>query len=350
MNTKTIAVEVDDIAKECANALDFAFDGSTEFEVPSFSLPENFGIGLIVGPSGTGKSSILGTIGREQEIGWPADRAVCSSFASSSDAMERLGAVGLNSVPAWLRPYHVLSTGEKFRADMARRLCDGAVIDEFTSVVDRAVAKSCAFSIQRYVRNKGLRGLVFATCHYDVIDWLMPDWVFDTATGALSHRGSERPRPPIELEVLPCSSTAWAYFRHHHYLSADCNKGARCWIATWDGVAVGFAAVLAFPRKGLTNAWRGHRTVILPEFQGLGLGVRLSDCIGQMIAADGGRYFSKTASRRMGEYRNHSPLWRPTTRNMMARPDYKAGRKGKGPKNKLDHAARVCYSHEFTGE
>ena len=48
--------------------------------------------------------------------------------------------VGLGDVPTWLRPYRVLSTGQQFRANLARVLCEAparVVIDEFTSVVDR---------------------------------------------------------------------------------------------------------------------------------------------------------------------------------------------------------------------
>ena len=69
----------------------------------------------------------------------------------ANEAIDKLTAVGLNSVPSWVRPYEVLSTGEKFRADLSRRLKDNAVIDEFTSVVDRNVAKSCCVSISKYI-------------------------------------------------------------------------------------------------------------------------------------------------------------------------------------------------------
>lgn len=347
---KVLRTEVvqDAITAECANAFDYAFDGATEFVIPALDIPAGFALGLIVGPSGSGKTSLLSQVGQPQQIEWAQDKAICSAFASATEAKERFGAVGLNSVPVWMKPYHVLSCGEQFRADLAARLEDGAVIDEFTSVVDRAVAKSCAHSVQRYIRAKGLRGVVFASCHYDIIDWLQPDWIFDTASGALSARGSER-RQEIRLEVLPVSPQLWPRFRDHHYLSGDINRSARCWVAEWEGVPVGFAAILAFPRAGLVNGWRGHRTVILPEFQGLGLGVRLSDAVGAIVTADGGRYFSKTASARMGEYRNKSPLWKPTTRNGQARPDYKAGRSTKEGKHKMRHAARVCYSHEFIG-
>jgi GNAT superfamily N-acetyltransferase len=80
-------------------------------------------------------------------------------------------------------------------------------------------------------------------------------------------------------------------------------------------------SIIAFPSGSLKNAWREHRTVVLPEFQGLGIGVRMSDAAGEIVIAGGGIFFSKTASMRMGEYRNSSSLWKPTSKNQKARPD-----------------------------
>jgi len=60
----------------------------------------------------------------------------------SQVAYQKLSAVGLNSVPSWCRPYHVLSNGEQFRARMAAMLNSDTSFDEFTSVVDRTIAKS----------------------------------------------------------------------------------------------------------------------------------------------------------------------------------------------------------------
>jgi len=341
-------VEQDHITADLSNAFDFEFDGVTEFEPPKFSLPADFSIGLIVGPSGSGKTTILNRIGRSEEPLWNAGQAICSHFGSADEAREKLAAVGLNSVPVWMKPHHVLSNGERFRADLARRLQDGALIDEFTSVVDRAVAKSCAYAVQRHIRKAGLKRIVFATCHYDVAEWLMPDWVFDSATGRMTGRGSER-RPEIELELLPAVPDVWALFRHHHYLSGDINKAARCWVASWEGVPVGFAAVLAFPCGTVKNAWREHRAVVLPEFQGLGMGVRISDAVGEIVLAEGGRYFSKTANPRMGAYRNASENWKPTSKNMKSRPDYASGRETKEKNYKGRHINRVCFSHEYVG-
>ena len=349
MTTLQSQVQMDEITSECAKTFDFEFDGKSTFNVPSLNAPDDFSIGLIVGPSGSGKSTLLKQFGVESSFEWAHDKSICSHFQSSDDAIARLGAVGLNSVPVWVKPYHVLSTGEKFRADLARRLDNGAVIDEFTSVVDRNVAKSCSYATARHIRKDGLKNIVFATCHYDILEWLQPDWVFDTTVGVLSTRGVER-RPTIKLELIPSTVGAWALFSKHHYLTGNINRSARCWVVEWEGTAIGFAAVIPLPSGTLKGAWRGHRTVVLPEFQGLGLGVRISDAMGTMILAEGGRYFSKSSSSRLGEYRNSSKLWKPTSKNQKIRGDSKSEKKWTNQNYRMAHAQRMCYSHEFIGK
>ncbi len=350
-------VKLDDITREISRSFDYEFDGQTEFTPPTISaidrtsvIGEEWSIGLIVGPSGSGKSTMLKEFGNEEQIQWEGDKAVCSHFKDTEDAQERLCAVGFNTIPAWMRPFHLLSNGEQFRANLARRLQDNAVIDEFTSVVDRNVAKSCSLATRRYIDQKGLKNITFATCHYDIVEWLQPDWVFDTATGSVTTRGSLQ-RPEISVEVIPCNVKAWELFRNHHYLSGDINKGSRCFLAVWNDVPVGFGAVIALPSGTLKNAWRGHRTVILPDFQGMGIGVRLSDCIGEIMMSEGKRYFSKTAHPRLGEYRQSSLKWRGTSHNLSDRKDYMTNRSDTKYSNalKTKHKDRLCYAHEYIG-
>jgi ABC-type glutathione transport system ATPase component len=153
-------------------------------------------LGLIVGPSGSGKS----TMAREFFPGarvppsndeWPVDSSILDGFPkgmSVKEIVRLLTAVGLGSPPSWLRPYSTLSTGEAFRASVARSLADDGlvVVDEFTSTVDRTVAKIASHAVQKAVRQRG-RQLVAVTCHYDVIEWLQPDWVYDTAEQRAGH-------------------------------------------------------------------------------------------------------------------------------------------------------------------
>jgi GNAT superfamily N-acetyltransferase/ABC-type ATPase involved in cell division len=344
-------IEIDEIAASVASAFDFPFNGVTTFTPPAFRLPcEPFGVGLIVGPSGSGKSTILRGIGTEECVEWMPAKCIASHFQTADEAAEKLAAVGLSSIPAWLRPRHLVSTGEGFRADLARRVRDGAVIDEFTSVVDRTVAKACSVALRRYVDRRGVRGLVLATCHYDVIEWLQPDWVFDTATGVLTPRGALPVRPKIIVEIERCAPSLWRRFADHHYLDGRINASARCWAASWGDTLIGFASAIAFPNGNIRNGWRGHRTVVLPDYQGLGIGVRLSDAVGSIMVAEGARYFSKTAHPRMGGYRDASPLWRATSKNGKARADYKEGRATKEDGHKMKHAHRTCWSHEYIGE
>jgi GNAT superfamily N-acetyltransferase len=353
----TCRVTPDGITDELSAAYDYTFDGASSFTPPDLyvdSVPDQFSVGLIVGPSGSGKSTLLAQFGKQVNVSWDAHRAVCSHFESAEDARERLGAVGLNSIPSWMRPYHVLSTGEKFRADLARSLKHGVVIDEFTSVVDRAVAASCSNALRRYIDFKKLERVVLASCHYDIIEWLRPDWWYDTATHKMTN-GRRLRRPEIALEVVPCEWQAWSMFSAHHYLSADINRGARCWLAVWNDRPVGFAATLALPNGSIDNGWREHRIVILPEFQGLGLGTRLSDAVARMHVDQGLRYFAKTAHSVMGKYRDASPDWRPTSKNHSARMDYLSdgpdgpSRPGTGKvSNIIKHAQRACYCHEYT--
>lgn len=147
------------------------------------TLPTNFKIGLIVGNSGSGKSNLLKQFGEEEIPIWDKNKAIISHFSDPNDSINKLMAVGLNTIPSWYKPYHVLSTGEKFRADLARKIKNNAVIDEFTSVIDRNIAKASSVALNRYIKTNDINNIVLATCHHDIIEWLEPDWVINTDDG-----------------------------------------------------------------------------------------------------------------------------------------------------------------------
>ena len=135
-------------------------------------------------------------------------------------------------------------------------------------------------------------------------------------------------------------------FKDHHYLSSDINKASRCYVGVWDGEVIAFNAGLALPNGNMKNAWRGHRTVILPDYQGMGIGVRFSDAIGQIYLEQGLRYFSRTAHPRMILYRENSNLWKPTSKHKKLRTDI-------NHKNIFNNYyadnKRLCGSFEYIG-
>jgi ABC-type ATPase involved in cell division len=314
---------------------------------------------LIVGPSGSGKSLLLKEFGEEETLRWDADKAIVSHFESPEVALNKLMAVGLNTIPSWCKPFHVLSNGEQFRASLARKIKDNAVIDEFTSVVDRNVAKAASNALKKYIVRNGIKNVVLASCHQDIVEWLCPDWYFDASTGLL-HDGRLLRRPKINIRIYPSKRSVWGMFAKHHYLSEKLNPTCRAYLATADfgdgEVPVGFVSSLTFPSGHFKNAYREHRTVVLPDFQGLGIGPRISDAVADIHLQQGKKYFSRTAHPRFGAYRDSSTLWKKTSKYRKLRDDIAKRKKVDGggewskSKNYSFDDSRVCYSHEYIGE
>lgn len=276
-------------------------------------------IGVIVGPSGSGKTTIAGELFKDAYIhegfDWPKDKSVLDGFPESVEGKsvtEALSSVGFSSPPHWLKSWHVLSNGQKFRAELARVLSHDAetvVFDEFTSVIDRDVAKVCCAAVSKVLRRRQRPRLVALSCHYDILDWLQPDWVYDVGTGRFESRSLQR-RPAINLEIHKADPSAWSLFRGHHYLTADINKACRCFVATWDGRPVAFTAYLHFPHPKSRNLKRIHRTVVLPDFQGVGIGNALTEWLGTYLRGRGYRVTSVTSHPAMIAHRHRSRKWK----------------------------------------
>lgn len=255
----------------------------------------NWKIGVIVGPSGSGKTSmgrqVFGAEAFYEPRGWPDDKPIIDAIAPKGDfnaVTAALSAVGLGDVPAWLRPYPVLSNGEKFRADLAKIIADEpakVVVDEFTSVVDRQIAKFGALAFQKAWRRTAGQA-VLLSCHYDVIDWLEPDWVYDTAKGEFA-RGSLWRRPKFDLEVWQTDGRYWHLFEPHHYLKLPRMVAATYYVGVVDGELVCHLGVA--PRLEM-SAMRACRLVVMPEWQGAGVGLRFLNWVCQHQVTGGSRY------------------------------------------------------------
>jgi len=324
-----------------------------EVELP---LPAGWHVGLIVGPSGCGKSTIArelwpGHLAREWP--WSADRSVVDDFPADlgiKDITALLCSVGFSSPPSWLKPFGVLSNGEQFRVTMARTLAEQpelAVVDEFTSVVDRDVAKVAAAAVAKAVRRRGQQ-FVAVTCHYDVAEWLEPDWVYQPHAGEFV-AGRLLRRPTVGLEVCRVCPEAWGLFQAHHYLDTRLSRSAQCFAAFWGGRPVAFTGVVHMPGKGRSRGgWREHRTVCLPDFQGVGIGNALSEYVASLYAAKGKPYYSVTSNPGMIWHRARSPLW-----FMHRKPQRTSPHKGRHPNfrklNKTIAAARLVAGFRYVG-
>lgn len=277
-------------------------------------------IGVIVGPSGSGKTSLGNAVWPEQKItdlyaGWPADAPLIDAIAPDGDFNQVTGAlasVGLGDVPAWLRPFKVLSNGEQFRAGLARLLCERperVVIDEFSSVVDRQVATIGAGAFAKSWR-KGSGQLVLLSCHYDILEYVQPDWVYDTREARLSRDCLRRPQ--IELEIYKISGRGWKYFKPHYYLDLPHPVAAEYFVGVVNGEAVAHIAVAPmFTAK----AYRATRLVVMPEWQGAGVGMAFLNAVCQLHLEGKGRCgkgfgtFFHTSHPQLCAALRANPLW-----------------------------------------
>jgi hypothetical protein len=282
----------------------------------------DWNIGLVAGPSGSGKTTLARELfGHDlvTSFDWPLDRAIVDAFDDSLGIRQItsiLSAVGFSSPPGWLRPFRCLSTGEQFRANLARAIArfevDPAalvVFDEFTSVVDRTSACIASAAVAKAVRL--LHGRFIAVgCHDDVEQWLQPDWIYRTDSSQFHWRIVRR-RPAIALAIRRCHRRAWDAFRRHHYLSGSIHPSAMCFLGEVDDRPSSICAVIPLPHPKRPG-WREHRLVCLPDFQGVGIGNATSEFVASLFAATGRPYRSVTSAPAMIRHRARSPNWRMT--------------------------------------
>lgn len=319
-------VKSDKYTEYIQEVFDFSVADTSTVEIP-FNLPLDslgaWNIGVICGASGSGKTQILNRLGGCVSAEFDNTKSVISNFdnLSPANAAELLCAMGLSSVPTWVRPYNTLSNGEQYRAQLAWIIAHSKSdeiikMDEYTSVVDRNVAKSMSYALQKYIKRENKR-IILATCHYDIMEWLQPDWVYDLNKGGVLERGDylRQGRPSIPIRICRTEPDTWRIFAKHHYITADMNKGAASYCFSWDDKTVGFCGVLANPYNGSVNTWRISRLVVLPDFQGVGIGRHIAEIIGGIYKSIGGKIYIKTVNPRLGEYFTRSPIWTPTAFN-----------------------------------
>lgn len=256
-------------------------------------------VGVVVGPSGTGKTSIgrvvLGEDALHTGFDWPHDAPIIDAIDPGGDydaVTAALSAVGLGTVPSWLRPYQVLSNGEQFRAELARIVAEQperVVIDEFTSVVDRQIAQIGALAFQKSWRRTTGKA-VLLSCHYDVLDWLEPDWIFDTATLTFERAKPGRRlrrRPPIELDIRQVDGNWWPHFEPHHYLKLPRMVACRYFVGFVNDEPVAHLGIT--PRLEVGGV-RACRMVIMPEWQGAGVGLKFLNWLMENEVTGGGQF------------------------------------------------------------
>ena len=84
-------------------------------------------------------------------------------------------------------------------------------------------------------------------------------------------------------------------FSKYHYLSSSHNNAANVFICMVNDEIAGFISVLHFPHPLLKNMKKVHRLVVLPDYQGLGIGGRILNEIAKIYNKDKYRFSIATS-------------------------------------------------------
>lgn len=315
--------------KRAADSLDIDVDKKAIHRLAvNADLETPYNIGLILGASGSGKTSLAKTIFGQDCFKTILDetKPIIEQFPETYDyetCAKILAGVGLTQVPCWIRPVYTLSNGQKARAEAALMMCrdDLTIIDEWTSVVDRTVAKVMSHCIQKHARAESKR-IILLSCHYDVVDWLNPDWVIDCNKQTYTDRRllwRENQRAErLQFTIRETDKSSWRYFSKYHYLSDKLPGGLCRYFGLFHGQdQIGFICYANYVpfrqeqklrrEKMLMHA---NRIVVHPDYAGIGLGILMTNETARYMASQNFRVMCKFSSVPVYKAMNKSPFWR----------------------------------------
>lgn len=111
-----------------------------------------------------------------------------------------------------------------------------------------------------------------------------------------------------------------------------------------DGVLGGFCSVITFPHPFLKRCKREHRTVVLPDFQGIGIATAMTDAIAEMYKQKGYSFITTTSNPVLIYKRCKSHKWIATTKKSRK----KAGKSLQRTNN--TSCNRLTVSFKYVGE
>jgi len=297
MITKTIDIKLQSEiftnfrCQVAANSLDIdvAKKSIHHLHIDNVNIPDKWNVGLVYGSSGSGKTTMIKQLFGDEifKSVLNDEEPIINQFPetfSYEECASILNGNGLNSVPCWIRPVKTLSNGQRARAEAALLMTQSdniICIDEWTSVVDRTVAKAMSVCISKFAK-KHNKKIILLSCHYDILEWLNPDWMIDCNKQCFElPKGADfffTEREKLKFTIKEIGRESWKYFSKYHYLSERLPGGKIYLYGLFcEENQIGFQCFANYTphRKGTKIIFHSNRTVVHPDYNGLGLGIKL---------------------------------------------------------------------------
>lgn len=144
---------------------------------------------------------------------------------------------------------------------------------------------------RRHYKKRGGAGgggkIILLSCHYDIIEWLQPDWCYDMNEARFFERDRLRQRPPIKVEIYKVAGSVFQrLFKKHYYLDLPAPVAAEYFVGVVDGEPVCHVAVCP---NFQSRHYRATRLVTMPEWQGAGIATKFLAEVCQMHLDGEGR-------------------------------------------------------------
>ena len=301
---------VSDRIYEISDAFGIGVDSKIEHVICNNLEISDFNVLYITGMSGSGKSSLLKRMVEQYSFIEPkidefSNKPIVDCIGKNTeDALYYLNVCGLGEAFLYIKPYKLLSEGQKYRFKIAKIIesnQDFWFIDEFCSFLDRDTAKIVSYNIQKIARKLGKK-LVVATAHNDLLDYLRPDIRVDFKMGGepcVYDMKWTKENPFLkDIVVTEGSIEDYNILGKYHYKNTSAKFIKNIYKMEYKGMVVG-VAVYSCPKQSLlgrniyTNKKyldkkgvpilkeinkdfvSGSRFIIHPMFRGIGLGSML---------------------------------------------------------------------------
>jgi len=129
-------------------------------------LPEHEVL-AIVGDSGSGKTTLATSMGYKSPTPLEPHLSALEQFENNEIAEKKLAAIGFRSIPSYLTPIENLSVGERWRVEVAHSLASGVLLDEYSSSVDRRLAKNLSITLRKHIKKNQYKNICVVSCHDD---------------------------------------------------------------------------------------------------------------------------------------------------------------------------------------